>query len=179
MSADRTVLLSLRPRFAEALLNGTKSVEVRRRPVRLSPGAVCLVYASSPARALTGAVVVETIDVADPDILWRRHGAGTAVQRWEYDTYLAGRPVACAIVVAAAIAFRTPVPLDELRRRRHAFAAPQSYRFLRAGELAALLNGQAADLHALAGATARRGLPTACDRSFSPLHGALGQASSA
>lgn len=155
MGADRLALLSLRPRFAEALLDGTKTAEIRRRSIRLSPGAICLVYASSPTKALVGAFAVGTIDVADPELLWRRHGASTGLERWEYDAYLTGRPVASAILVAAAIAFRNAVPLDELRRRRHAFVAPQSYRFLAVDELMALLNGHAADLRALAGAGVR------------------------
>jgi predicted transcriptional regulator len=164
MGADRLALLSLRPRFAEALLDGTKTVEVRRRPMRLGPGAICLLYASSPTRALTGALAVEMVDVGEPDELWRRYGAGTALLRCEYDAYLAGRPVACAIVVAAAVAFRTAVSLDELRHRYQTFVAPQSYRFLSSGELLALLNGQAADLHALDGAECP---DTACGPRFS------------
>lgn len=150
MAADRPALLSLRPRFAEALLKGTKTVEIRRRPTRVSPGAICLVYASSPMRALVGAVAVAAVDVAAPDVLWRRHGPGTALQRCEYDAYLAARPVASAMVVAAAVSFRIAVPLAELRRRHHAFVAPQSYRFLAPDEFAALLNGKAADLRTLA-----------------------------
>jgi predicted transcriptional regulator len=167
MSVDRPALLSLRPRFAEALLDGTKTVEIRRRPVRLTPGAICLVYASSPTRALTGALAVEMVDVGEPDELWRRHSVGTGLQRCDYDAYLAGRPVACAIVVAAAVAFRTAVSLDELRLRRHAFVAPQSYRFLSVSELAALLNGQAPELDALAAASAGPRPAMAHDSRFS------------
>ena len=146
MAAERVVLLSVRPRFADALLDGTKTVEVRRRPVRLHAGAVCLLYASSPTRALTGALTVAGVDHGAPDELWRRHGAGTALTRVDYDDYLDGRSTACALVVAAPIAFRTAVPLAELRRRNDAFVPPQSYRFVHDGELRALLNGQATEL---------------------------------
>jgi predicted transcriptional regulator len=149
MAANRPVLLSVRPRFADALLDGTKTVEVRRRPVRLYAGAICLVYASSPTRALTGALAVRGVEHGSPDDLWNRYGDRTALRRDEYDEYLDGRPTASVLLIATAIAFRTPVPLDELRRRSDTFVAPQSYRFMDDRELKALLNDQACELTGL------------------------------
>jgi predicted transcriptional regulator len=149
MDVSGAALLSVRPRFAEALLDGSKTVEVRRRAARLFPGALCLVYASSPACALLGALRVASVDVDDPETLWRRHGDQTALERPEFDAYLSGSPVACAIAVAEAVTFAQPVPLSELRRRHSSFVTPQSYRFLASDEMAALLNGQAGDLASL------------------------------
>ena len=51
MTAGRTLLLSLRPRFADAILTGAKTIEVRRRPVNASAGTPISLYASSPLRA--------------------------------------------------------------------------------------------------------------------------------
>ena len=156
MAAEQPVLLSVRPRFSDALLDGTKTVEMRRRSMRFHAGTLCLLYASSPTRSLTGALRVAAIDHGTPDELWRRHGPRTALTRDEYDAYLDGRSTACALLVAAVIPFHTPVPLAELRRRSDTFVAPQSYRFVDDGELRTLLNGQAAELTAL---TAQLSLP--------------------
>ena len=38
MTTARTLLLSLRPRFADAILSGAKTVELRRRPINADPG---------------------------------------------------------------------------------------------------------------------------------------------
>ena len=56
MQPDRVTLLSVRPRFAEALLNGTKTAEIRRRRANIPDGSLCLLYASAPVRALVGAI---------------------------------------------------------------------------------------------------------------------------
>lgn len=149
MAAERPVLLSLRPRFADALLNGTKTVEVRRRPMRLDAGTLCLLYASAPIHALTGAIIVASVDHGAPSELWRRHGPRMALTRDEYHDYLDGRSSAGVLVVTAPVTFHAPVPLAELRRRLESFVPPQSYRFVRDGELRALLNGQAAQVTAL------------------------------
>lgn len=143
---ERVALVSVRPRFAAALLDGSKSVEVRRRRAHLANGALCLLYSSSPERALVGAIRIARTDTDGPDALWRRWGARTTLHRAEFDAYLAGCTQACAIVIASAIAFIEPIGLDDLRQRHHAFVPPQSYRFLATGEYASLLNGEAEQL---------------------------------
>jgi len=154
VDSDRTALLSVRPRFAEALLDGSKTVEIRRRRAHIAGGALCLVYASSPVRALVGAIRVRETDTDTPDALWQRWGMHTGLDRDEYDAYLLGSTQPCAIVVAAATRFIGPVVLPELRRRQHEFVTPQSYRFLRENELSSLLNGQARQLEHLVGGVA-------------------------
>jgi predicted transcriptional regulator len=149
---EPVTLLSVRPRFAEALLDGSKTVEIRRRQAHIADGAICLLYASSPVRALVGAISVEATDTDLPEVLWSRWGAHTGLQRDEYDDYLKDSVTACAIVVSDAVAFPRPVELSELRRRHRSFVTPQSYRFLGTGELTSLLNGEAAYLACLAAA---------------------------
>ena len=77
-SDGRTLLLSLRPRFAELLLQGTKTVELRRVQPDVGRGTLVLLYASSPMRALVGTSVVEDVQVAARDDIWRllQHTAG-------------------------------------------------------------------------------------------------------
>ncbi len=149
MEHDRATLLSLRPRFAEALLNGSKTVEIRRRRAHIAPGSLCLLYASSPVRALVGAIHVLATDADTPEALWHRWGDQTGLARDEYDAYLLGSSRSCAIVIGVVAPFARPVSLSELRRRHRAFVVPQSYRFLHEGESAALLNGEAGQLEQL------------------------------
>lgn len=135
----RAVLLSVKPRFAAAILNGSKTVEIRRRAARLPAGTTCLLYSTSPQCAIVGTVVVEQTITADADTLWDAWGPETALDRDEYDAYLTGSQRPCAIVIGEARALRVPIDLSELRRRHAPFVTPQSYRFLPADELARLL----------------------------------------
>jgi hypothetical protein len=89
------------------------------------------------------------------------------MDRASFDAYLEGARQPSAIVVASAASLLTPVGLDELRRRDAAFIVPQSYRFLRAGELPNLLNGQAHRLGDL-GITPAPGFGTASKSNASP-----------
>lgn len=149
MEHDRTTLLSVRPRFADALLNGSKTVEIRRRRAHIPDGSSCLLYASSPVRALVGVIHVLATDTDTPRALWRRWGDQTGLARHEYDAYLLGSSKPCAIVVGVVARFPRSISLSELRRRQNAFVVPQSYRFLPRNESAALLNGDAGQLERL------------------------------
>lgn len=146
MRHDGPALLSVRPRFAEALLDGTKTVEIRRRRAHLADGTLCLLYVSAPVCALVGAIRVSGTDTDTPNALWSRWGDSAGLTRREFDAYLDGSTLPCAILVEAALPLPYAISLNELRRRQNDFVTPQSYRFLRAGELASLTNCQAQQL---------------------------------
>jgi predicted transcriptional regulator len=171
MQRDQVTLLSVRPRFADALLDGTKTVEIRRRRARIADGSLCLLYASSPVCALVGAIRVRRTDADTPDALWSRWGEQAGLSRLEYDSYLCGSTLPCAIVVAAAVALHYPISLDELRRRQDDFVTPQSYRFLRARELAALTNGQARQLDQIVVAGSSATVTPIARHARTPAHG--------
>lgn len=146
MSVRRVALLSLRPRFADALLSGVKTVEVRRRRAHLESGSLCLIYASSPVCSVLGAVRVVAVETGSAETLWDGWGKHTFLERAEYDAYLDGSASPCAIVVEGATRFAAPAPLRELRRNVDSFVAPQSYRFLREVELDVALRTQLTEL---------------------------------
>lgn len=54
----RALVLSPKPRFAEAILDGAKTVEVRRLMPRITVPALALLYASGSERALVGTSAV-------------------------------------------------------------------------------------------------------------------------
>ncbi len=134
MPADRrALLLSVRPRYADLLLDGSKSVELRRVRPSVKPGALVLIYASSPARALVGSGRVHAIEAGGPAEIWCRHGSRTGVTPDEYDVYFEGATAAVAISLTGVQPLSRPTPLAELRART-GFRPPQSFRYLAAAD---------------------------------------------
>ena len=64
------VVLSLRPRFAEAILAGDKTVELRRTVPKIVVPTRALLYAATPVRALIGTCIVTDVVAADLADLW-------------------------------------------------------------------------------------------------------------
>lgn len=139
MVADRRVLLlSIRPKYAELILNGQKTVELRRVRPKVAPGDLVLLYASSPTCELVGAFTVDAIEVSSPTALWKRHGSALGVTRSQLYAYFKGTSRAVAISVKAPRRIRHPLTLADLRSQLPGFVPPQSYVFLHPDQVAAL-----------------------------------------
>lgn len=136
--------MSIRPRFASAILDGTKTVELRRRRVAVPPGAFVVLYASAPEMALVGTVRVTTVITADPGHLWENVATRAGITRREYDQYAAGADALSALLLDAPSRLLAPVPLTTLRRACPSFTVPQSYRYLNVEELKSIASADAA-----------------------------------
>ncbi|NIY68316.1 ASCH domain-containing protein [Streptomyces malaysiensis] len=130
----RAMLLSVHPRFATAILAGSKTVEVRRQRVAAPPGTSVLLYATAPTMALVGMARIAAVHVASPREIWADHGARTGITRREYDTYMSGATQASGITLEGPVVFDEPVPLKALRAGG-IFHPPQSYRYLTSEDL--------------------------------------------
>lgn len=125
MVSDSAVLMSIRPAYADAILDGTKTVELRRRRPSFLPGTPVLVYASSPDRRVTGTFDAGEVLAASPSALWRRVSRRAGVTRDLFDAYFVGCEIAYAIEVLRPRRVRpTELPLRP----------PQSYLILRRGD---------------------------------------------
>lgn len=140
MDAEATALfLSLRPRFAAMLLDGRKTVELRRVRPTADEGSTVLLYASSPERTLVGRAEIAAIQVDSLDTIWRQHDKATGLTREEYDAYFGGADQAVAITLRNIRPLAQPRPLDELRKRLVGFRPPQSFRYLDPLQVASLI----------------------------------------
>lgn len=133
--ARLAVLLSVRPPHVERLLDGTKTVELRRRMWRAPPGTLVLLYASGERRQVVGTLVVVQTETGPAEAVWERFGEDAAVTRSQFDDYFQGAASAVAIRVADPQPLAEPVGLCELRRRLPRFTVPQSFRYVGPDEL--------------------------------------------
>jgi predicted transcriptional regulator len=125
------LFLSVKPRYADRIVAGTKTVELRRVRPRVAAGQRVLVYSTAPRMAVVASGFVERVDVTSPSKLWSSVEADAGIDRAEYRRYFAGATTAAAIWLRDVIELDAPVPLDELRRRWPGFKPPQSYCFVR------------------------------------------------
>jgi predicted transcriptional regulator len=129
MIVERTLLLSLRPRFAEAILSGAKTIEVRRRPVNAAAGTPIILYASSPLRAVVGTARLAGVHSHDHDTAWRRYRHQLGLARTEFDAYLDGTSVVYLLELHKVCSLNQPLPLQHLREHGP-FQPPQSFRYV-------------------------------------------------
>ena len=135
MTDNHALLLSIRPRFVEAIFAKTKTVELRRVKPRLQKGDLVVIYASGRTKGIVGAFEVAGVTVASPGHIWRRHNGGSGLGKDEFDRYFAGADIGYAIRIGKLWKHAAPIPLRTLRRRRAGFCAPQGYHYWRRDDL--------------------------------------------
>ena len=138
----RALLISIRPRFANAILDGSKTIELRRTMPTLPPAALAIIYSSSPTKALVGWATVEEIVQATPHILWQMHQHSTGVTSDEFMKYFAGRSDGYGLQLTAVRRAENEVSLAALRT--HGLEPPQSWRYI-APDIAQALRRQMSD----------------------------------
>lgn len=130
MVHDRALFLSLQPQYAAMILDGNKTVELRRIRPKADVGTPVIAYATSPVRSVVGTCEVGSVVGAKPDEIWELHGHSTGIDRARFDEYFLGSETAVAITVVHPVKFATPVLLAELRLNWVGFQPPQSFRYI-------------------------------------------------
>lgn len=126
---SRDVVFSIRPAYATKILDGSKTVELRRRFTGgVLPGTLAYIYTTSPTSALTGFAHIQDVQrLAVPD-LWVKHQSAACLVKGDFEAYFSGLEQGYAIVLGAAKSLNRPVTLSELRQR-FGFEPPQSYQY--------------------------------------------------
>lgn len=124
---QRDVVLSIRPQYSARILEGRKTVELRRRfPLSAPRGTIAYIYSTSPVRAMVGrAEIADVIKLPVKDI-WRQYSKTAFIKRPDFDAYFEGVDEGFALEFANARPFTRPLTLSELRDR-FGFEPPQSF----------------------------------------------------
>lgn len=119
-------LLSIKPRFASAILDGTKQVEFRKRPFRASVSWVVM-YATSPVAAVVGLFEVKNVVVASPEHLWNEFGAISGLEAEKFAAYYEGKTQGVALVIGHVQKLASKLPLASINNGAR---PPQDYCYL-------------------------------------------------
>ena len=127
-------LLAIKPKFADAIIAGRKTVEFRK--IRFTePPKYIVLYASTPIQQVIAFCEVIEIEELTVVSLWRKFRTQGGIDRREFLTYYGKRNHGYAIVVGSVWKLRRPALLCEIYPR---CSPPQNFRYLPAACLARL-----------------------------------------
>lgn len=125
MNVENDAIISIHPRYAHAILDGVKTIELRRRIPSISIGTRLWIYATRPVGAVIGIATVERIVRGEPEQIWVEFGHQAAIERPDYDAYFEGAQEAIGIVLAQVQRNAEQVEIERLRTLRDGFHPPQ------------------------------------------------------
>ena len=138
--SQRAVLMSIKPKYADLIFAGTKTIELRRVCPKVGPGDLILVYVSSPRMALVGGFEVAGIVSGEPQTLCKEWQTQSGVKKETFLHYFQGAATAYGIIIGHTWQFDFATELKALRRRKGGFHPPQSYRYVGKEELVKLMD---------------------------------------
>ncbi|MHA1812007.1 MAG: ASCH domain-containing protein [Candidatus Thorarchaeota archaeon] len=137
---SRTLLLSVQPRYAERILDGEKTVELRKVRPNVKPGDAVILYVSSPIKEIKAVATVEEVTSAHPNQLWERIADDAGVSSCEFFEYFADKEVGHAIRFGKLRALDRPIALSKLRSCWPNFHPPQVHLYITEEKLKSLLD---------------------------------------
>ncbi|CAN5903732.1 ASCH domain protein [soil metagenome] len=121
------ILLSVKPRFADLIVAGSKLVELRRA-IPAQPVDAIVIYSSSPIQALVAIARVKEIVEATPSKLWTiANNNGGGVTKTELLAYFEGKKTGFALMLENIRIFEKPVSPKRIFKL---FTPPQSFKYL-------------------------------------------------
>lgn len=127
----RAVLLSIKPKYADLILSGSKRVEFRRSWAAQDVSIIVL-YSSFPIRKIVGMVEVDAICVTSPTLLWKIcTEMGGGLTRDELRAYFNGKLLGVAVLLGKVF---KPTKHVEPSAVIGNFIPPQSFRYLDTSE---------------------------------------------
>lgn len=136
--STRDLILSIRPQYSEKIMEGKKTVELRRRFPQIVPcGTIAYIYSTSPVRALVGYAVISRINKLPLKNIWAQYSKSAFITKKDFDSYFAGLESGFALEFSDVRPLPRALELAELRDR-FGFEPPQSFLYAKPDLLMAL-----------------------------------------
>lgn len=127
------ILISLDREHSLNIIAGRKTVEVRRRPIRVEPGTRVWLYTKRPVAQIEAVATIAAIDEGTANELWTRFGRAMAISRRTLRDYMTDARSGCAMQLHSVSRLPRGVTLAELRKRSRGFSPPQFFLKLQPG----------------------------------------------
>jgi len=122
-------MLSIKPIYANAILDGSKKVEFRRKVFKKNVDKV-FIYSSSPTKEIIGYFTIDEIIEEKTTSLWRKFNSVGGIQKRDFFKYFDGLDRGFTIKINKVKKFKQGVNPKVIFEN---FTAPQSYIYLEKG----------------------------------------------
>jgi len=126
------VLLSIKPKYVRAILNGTKKYEFRKQIFRDRSRDIIFIYSSSPEKKIVARFRIGEIKEGRPDSLWEEFRDTSGLSEQEFFEYFSGKENGYAIGIEDLEEFAEPKDPYEMFDK---FVPPQSFCYVDKAEL--------------------------------------------
>jgi len=122
------VLLSIKPKFAEAIIDGRKRYEFRKSKFAKRHINLVYIYATSPVKKIIGIFKISNIIEDRPCALWDRLKDHAGISEEEFFNYFNNNEMGFALEITDVEKFKNPIDPKTLIQN---FVPPQSFNYMK------------------------------------------------
>lgn len=126
------VLLSIKPKYANKIIDGEKKFEFRKIKLDKRKIGHIYIYSTSPVKKIIAKIAIGDIIEDSPERLWKRCKKHSGISKEEFFSYYAEKEIGFAITIKKVEPL--DVPIDPYVKIEN-FTPPQSYYYLKDGSL--------------------------------------------
>lgn len=121
------ILISIKPSYARMILEGSKTIELRRRfSLKFPPNTKMYIYATDPVKAIIGECEIKTVKKLPIDQLWSESCRDAMIDWESFQRYFNGLEYGYALLLSKPLVYGSHILLKTLPNEK--ISAPQSYR---------------------------------------------------
>lgn len=121
------VILSIKPKYANKILEGKKTYELRKSIFKNPEVKTVLIYASSPISKIIGEFQIDKIVYLELDELWNTVKEKAEVDKVFFDEYFDTKQKGYAIAIKNVKKYKTSIDISE----KFGIKAPQSFAYIK------------------------------------------------
>lgn len=136
-SMKNILIISVKPEFAEKIINGQKTIELRKSlPKKVTNESYILIYVTSPIKEIWGICKINKIVKHEPKIFWSLYGSETGVSKTQFFDYYKSNKSAFGIELKEIRNFsKYSIELQKLRKAFPKFKPPQTYSYINSDDI--------------------------------------------
>lgn len=122
------ILLSIKPKFAEAIIDGRKRYEFRKSKFANKDIDLVYIYSTSPVKKIIGVFKISDIIEDSPSALWDRLKDHAGISEEEFFNYFSDSEKGFALEIKDVVKFENPIDPEALIPN---FVPPQSFYYIK------------------------------------------------
>lgn len=125
MQAKYIKALSIKHIYAERIISGIKTIELRKRPIGMELGNLILLYETAPDSIIRGGFIADKTISLPVSKMWDRYNSIMGVEKEFYDSYFENCEVAYGTLIYQSFCFHE-LSLEQIYNLCPGFVPPQA-----------------------------------------------------
>ncbi len=125
----KAIIISVKPEFVSKILDGSKTIELRKAKPNINDDDIILLYSTLPVKAIVGICRFERIIEAAPEEIWTHYSHLVGIDKDRFIEYYKNTETAIGIVLKDINKLDRSITLDSLRKKMPTFTPPQTFKY--------------------------------------------------